>query len=162
MEVWRNGRMARPPVHTSIRPYVHTSAHPPLAPSMKSRFAYATLALAAAACTKAGMSPMSSGSGPDMSQPLVVAPSPDPRVGLKAGLQDAGEAIWNLRMVSHTPAPQGFAGVTNSDLAFSGTDVIQGNYNGFQIWDISDPAHPRLRDATLCPASQSDVSVYRN
>ncbi|HXT16370.1 MAG TPA: hypothetical protein VN706_12110 [Gemmatimonadaceae bacterium] len=118
----------------------------------------------AAACTKtSSTSVMQSGStGPDMSAPLVVAPSPDPRVDLKGGLQDAGEAIWNMRMVSHTPAPEGFAGITNSDLAFSGTDVIQGNYNGFQIWDISNPAQPRLRDATLCPASQSDVSVWKN
>ena len=100
--------------------------------------------------------------GPDMSAPLVTAPSPDPRVGLSAGLQDAGEAIWNLEKVSHTPPPPDFAGVTNSDLAFHGSDVIQGNYNGFQIWDISDPAHPKLRDEKLCPASQSDVSVYKN
>jgi len=92
----------------------------------------------------------------------ISAPSPDPRVGLKAGLQDAGEAIWNLRMVSHTPAPEHFAGVTNSDLAFYGANVIQGNYNGFQIWDVSNPMQPRLRVAKLCPASQSDVSVYRN
>lgn len=99
---------------------------------------------------------------PDLSTPLVTAPSPDPRVGLKAGLQDAGEAIWNMRMVSHVQSPQGFAGVTNSDLAFTGTNVIQGNYNGFQIWDISDPTQPRLRTAKLCPASQSDVSVYKH
>ena len=98
--------------------------------------------------------------GPDMSKPLVMAPSPDPRVGLKAGLNDAGEAIWNLQKVSHTPPPEGFVGVTNSDLAFIGNDVIQGTYNGFQIWDVSDPAHPRLRESTICPASQSDVSVY--
>ena len=106
-------------------------------------------------------SPMQQGM-PDMSAPLLAAPSPDPRVGLKAGLQDAGEAIWNVRKVSHTPAPQGFAGITNSDLAFHGTNVIQGNYNGFQIWDVSNPAAPRLRESTLCPASQSDVSVYKN
>ncbi len=99
---------------------------------------------------------------PDMSAPLITAPSPDPRVGLKAGLQDAGEAIWNLRKVSHTPSPEGFAGITNSDLAFYGTNVIQGNYNGFQIWDVSNPAAPRLRDSMLCPASQSDVSVWTN
>ncbi len=86
-------------------------------------------------------SPMQQG-GPDMSAPLIAAPSPDPRVGLKAGLQDAGEAIWNVKKVSHTPAPQGFAGVTNSDLAFYGTNVIQGNYNGFQIWDVSNPSAP--------------------
>ncbi|HEV8215125.1 MAG TPA: hypothetical protein VGP95_04800 [Gemmatimonadaceae bacterium] len=97
-----------------------------------------------------------------MSAPLLKAPDPDPRVGLKAGLQDAGSAIWNLRMVSHVPSPQGFAGITNSDLAFHRQSVIQGNYNGFQIWDISNPASPRLRTSKICPASQSDVSVYQN
>src|SRR5690348_1973994 len=97
---------------------------------------------------------------PDLSQPLVTPPSPDPRVGLKAGLQDAGEAIWNMRMVSHVQSPQGFAGITNSDLALYQQNVIQGNYNGFQIWDISNPSAPRLRTGKLCPASQSDVSVY--
>ena len=97
-----------------------------------------------------------------MSAPLVTAPSPDPRVGLKAGLQDAGEAIWNMRKVSHSQSPEGFAGITNSDLAFSGTNVIQGNYNGFQIWNIANPSAPKLRVAKICPASQSDVSVYKN
>ncbi len=76
---------------------------------------------------------------------------PDPRVGLKAGLQDAGSAIWNMRMISHTPPPSDFAGITNSDLGFSGTNVIQGNYNGFEIWDIANPARPRLRIGTLVP-----------
>ena len=99
---------------------------------------------------------------PDMSAPLIAAPSPDPRVGLKAGLQDAGEAMWNVRKISHTPPAEGFAGITNSDLGFSGTNVIQGNYNGFQIWDISNPSRPSLRIGTICPASQSDVSVYKH
>jgi hypothetical protein len=52
--------------------------------------------------------------------------------------------------------------VSNSDLAFMGNYVFQGNYNGFQVWDISDPANPVLRTGYLCPASQSDVSVYKN
>jgi hypothetical protein len=89
-------------------------------------------------------------------------PSPDPRVGLKAGLFDAGEAIWNMRVLSKTPSPPGFLGVTNSDLAFVGKYALQGNYNGFQVWDISNPSAPTLVKAYLCPASQSDVSVYRN
>jgi len=75
---------------------------------------------------------------------------------------DAAEAIWNLRVVSKTPPPPSFAGVTNSDLAFLGKYAIQGNYNGWQIWDISDPAKPVLATAYVCPASQSDVSVYQN
>lgn len=87
-------------------------------------------------------------------------PSPDPRVGLKAGLFDAGDAIWNLEMVSQTPPPKDFIGVTNSDLAFKDNYAIQGNYNGFMVWDISNPASPELVVDFLCPASQSDVSVY--
>src|SRR5512143_723777 len=132
-------------------------------PAAGSVIASMVIAGCAAGTSTTSMSPVASSlPSPDISAPLVMAPSPDPRVGLKAGLQDAGEAIWNLQKVSHTPAPEHFAGVTNSDLGFTGTNVIQGNYNGFQIWDISNPTQPRLRIATLCPASQSDVSVYKN
>jgi hypothetical protein len=99
---------------------------------------------------------------PDLSKPLITAPSPDPRVGLKAGLQDAGSAIWNMKLIGHVPSDSPFYRITNSDLAFSGNNVIQGNYNGFQIWNISDPTSPKLRIGKLCPASQSDVSVYKN
>ena len=89
-------------------------------------------------------------------------PTPDPRVGLSAGLFDAGEAIWNLRMVSVTPPEEPFVGKTNSDLAFTGNYAIQGNYDGIQVWDISDPANPVSVVTYVCPASQSDVSVYDN
>jgi hypothetical protein len=90
------------------------------------------------------------------------APSPDPRVGLRAGKFNAAEAAWNIRLLS-TNAPQGqFMGSTNSDLAFLGNYAVQGNYNGYQIWDISDPRHPTLKLGNYCPASQSDVSVYKN
>src|SRR5262245_41896330 len=89
-------------------------------------------------------------------------PSPDPRIGLKAGVEDAGQAIWNLRLLSHTQMPAAFEGGINSDLAFTGNYAIQGNFAGFQIWDIANPAKPALADGYVCPASQSDVSVYRN
>ena len=61
-------------------------------------------------------------------------PTPDPRVGLEPGMFDAGEAIWNLRMLSTTPPPEEFVGTTNSDLAFTGNHAIQGNYDGIQVW----------------------------
>ncbi len=86
----------------------------------------------------------------------------DPRVGLEAGLFDAEEAIWNLNMVTTVPPSENFIGVTNSDLAFKGNYVFQGNYNGIQIWDVSDPSTPILAKEYVCPASQSDVSVYEN
>ena len=88
------------------------------------------------------------------------APSPDPRVGLRAGLFDAEEAIWNLELVSSTPPAPDFVGITNSDLAFTDNYAIQGNYNGMQIWNIEDPRQPLLVTGYVCPASQSDVSVF--
>jgi LVIVD repeat len=94
--------------------------------------------------------------------PAAAQGTSDPRVGLRAGMMDAAEATWNLRVVSKTPPAQGFVGSTNSDLAFLGRYAIQGNYNGWQIWDISNPASPTLARGFLCPASQSDVSVYGN
>ena len=107
----------------------------------------------------ASMAPAASGS----LVPLrVTPPSPDPRVGLRAGLFDAGEAAWNLRLLSATPPPPAFVGVTNSDLAFTGNYAIQGNYNGIQVWDISNPGSPSLVVDYVCPASQSDVSVFGN
>lgn len=87
-------------------------------------------------------------------------PTPDPRVGLSGGLFDAEDAIWNLNMISTTPPPPNFIGAFNSDLAFKDNYAIQGNYNGFMVWDISNPESPDLVIDFLCPASQSDVSVY--
>src|SRR3954471_17213419 len=89
-------------------------------------------------------------------------PIPDPRVGLRAGTENAAQAAWNLRLLSHTPPSEKFVGVTNSDLAFLGNYAIQGNYNGYEVWDISNPARPALTTAYHCPASQSDVSTYGN
>ena len=88
------------------------------------------------------------------------APSPDPRVGLAPGLFDAEETIWNLKLVSTSPTPEDFIGAMNTDLAFKDNYAIQGNYNGFIVWDISNPAQPVIVKDFLCPASQSDVSVY--
>src|SRR6266508_3590234 len=91
-----------------------------------------------------------------------VAPTPDPRVGLKPGLKNAGHASWNLRLINNTPPSEKFVGSTNSDLAFYKNFVIQGNYNGYEVWDITSPSRPTLKAAYFCPASQSDVSVFRN
>jgi hypothetical protein len=90
------------------------------------------------------------------------APSPatDPRNNLKPGLFDAGEFTSNLRVLAKVQSPKGFLGETNSDLAFTGNYVIQGNYNGPVVWDISNPSSPTLVVAYECPASQNDVSVY--
>ena len=95
------------------------------------------------------------------------APSPDPRIGLKAGWWDAGQAAWNMALVSTTPPSPNFLNradpgdqrVWNSDLAFTGTYVIQGNFAGYQVWDVANPKSPTLKTWYLCIGSQSDVSV---
>ncbi|MGH7444892.1 MAG: LVIVD repeat-containing protein, partial [Longimicrobiales bacterium] len=113
----------------------------------------------AAACAPAMATPEAPAPSVNTS---TAAPSPDPRVGLGAGLTTAEEAIWNLRVLSETPPSEPFIGVTNSDLAFTGDYAIQGSYDGFQVWDISNPSQPMLAEGFVCPASQSDVSVYHN
>jgi hypothetical protein len=89
----------------------------------------------------------------------------DPRDGLKAGRLDAGEAISGMKKVSFTGKPAAFdtaRGLTfaNSDLAFGGKYVYQGNFAGFSIWDVGDPAKPVLMSAVSCITSQGDPSVY--
>jgi hypothetical protein len=120
----------------------------------------------------------------------------DPRVGLKAGLYDAGEASSGLQRLISLPKPAGFApdvasiaafdalpappppppgtppargpqggpranyGGTNSDLAFVGTTLFVGNYNGINFYDISNPAKIKLITSVVCPGGQGDVSVY--
>jgi len=120
----------------------------------------ATTAIGFSACSSSQPS-MSTAASP-MPMEAEEMPMLDPRIGLGAGLFDAEEAIWNLSMLSTTPPSGEFVGVTNSDLAFTGPYAIQGNYNGIQVWDISNPSAPTLVTGYVCPASQSDVSVAQN
>jgi len=50
----------------------------------------------------------------------------------------------------------------NSDIAFQGNHLFQGNFYGMSIYDISDPAKTRLLTTMVCPGGQGDVSVYGN
>lgn len=124
------------------------------------------VAVVAAACATASNAPMDGVDatgvigGTPMPDMPTAPPSPDPRVGLDPGFDNAGEASWNMSLLANRISPENFVGETNSDLAFSGDLVFQGNYNGYQVWDISDPSDPTLVTVNLCPASQSDVSVY--
>jgi hypothetical protein len=91
----------------------------------------------------------------------------DPRNGLSAGLHDAGVAIKGMRLLSSPRKPAAFdtaRGLTfvNSDLAFRGTLVYQGNFAGFSIWDVKNPAQPVLVSVVPCITSQGDPSIYGN
>jgi hypothetical protein len=89
-------------------------------------------------------------------------------VGLKAGIKDPGVAAWNMRLVSNTWTSAPFAvspgdfRYMNSDLAFKGSYVFQGNFQGLQAWDVSNPEQVKQVFELVCPGAQNDVSVYRN
>jgi hypothetical protein len=51
---------------------------------------------------------------------------------------------------------------SNSDLAFAGNYLFQGNFYGVNIFDISHPANATLLTSMVCPGGQGDVSVYKN
>jgi hypothetical protein len=51
---------------------------------------------------------------------------------------------------------------SNSDLAFEGDHLFQGNFYGMNIYDISNPAQTTLLTSMVCPGGQGDVSVYKN
>jgi hypothetical protein len=100
----------------------------------------------------------------------------DPRIGLKAGMYDAGEAASGLMRLTSIPKPPAFippppkpgehedprAGLTyaNSDLAFQGNHAFMGNFYGVTMYDIADPAKAKLLTTLVCPGGQGDVSVY--
>jgi hypothetical protein len=122
----------------------------------------------------------------------------DPRVGLKPGLYDAGEAAMGIKHLVFLKKPTAFQlsstqaddpvvqktldtlGVNkakipklmqpviaqlafaNSDFAFQGTHLFQGNFYGVNIYDISNPANISLSTSLVCPGGQGDPSVYGN
>ncbi len=51
---------------------------------------------------------------------------------------------------------------SNSDMAFQGNYLFQGNFYGMNIYDISKPAETKLLTSMVCPGGQGDVSVYKN
>ena len=89
----------------------------------------------------------------------------DPRDALASGRLDAGVAAKGMSLVSFTTKPAQFdtaRGLTfaNSDLAFGGNYVYQGNFAGFTIWDVRDAAHPKIVSVIKCTTSQGDPSIY--
>ncbi|GGM59331.1 hypothetical protein GCM10011608_50540 [Micromonospora sonchi] len=68
----------------------------------------------------------------------------------------------NLTQIANVPKFGAFADESayNSDLAFQGDHVFAGNYNGFNVFDVSDPAAPQVVSQVVCPGGQGDPSVF--
>jgi hypothetical protein len=67
----------------------------------------------------------------------------------------------NLEPIGSSPHAPRASGVFNSDLAFWGDTAYQGNYDGFRIIDISDPANPaEVLNYDECRGNQGDVIIW--
>jgi hypothetical protein len=83
----------------------------------------------------------------------------DPKVQKTLGILGVGDASKMPKSRQLVIAQLAFA---NSDLAFQGNHLFQGNFYGVNIYDISDPSKTRLLTSVICPGGQGDVSVYKN
>ncbi|WP_326742664.1 LVIVD repeat-containing protein [Streptomyces sp. NBC_01768] len=114
-----------------------------------------------------------------MAGPAAATPDPGDRGAARTGVSAAQEAeaaaairngeIPGVDEIVHSSNITHLANVpkdalkgTNTDLAFQGKYAFAGNYDGFRIFDISDPRSPRTVSQVLCPGSQNDISVSGN
>jgi hypothetical protein len=83
----------------------------------------------------------------------------DPKVQETLGRMGIGNNAKMPKELKLVIAQLAFA---NSDLAFQGNHLFQGNFYGVNIFDISNPSNAALLTSMVCPGGQGDVSVYRN
>jgi hypothetical protein len=96
---------------------------------------------------------------PDAFQ-LGTADADDPKVQKLIGqLGIGGGAMKITKPLQLVIAELAFS---NSDLAFQGNHLFQGNFYGMNIYDISNPGQTTLLTSMVCPGGQGDVSVYKN
>ena len=83
----------------------------------------------------------------------------DPQVQKMLGMLGVGNSSKMPKELQLVIAQLAFA---NSDFAFQGTHLFQGNFYGVDIFDITNPAKTQLLTTLVCPGGQGDVSVYKN
>ncbi len=76
----------------------------------------------------------------------------------EAPFESDAETSANVTHVTNVPKSEVMDDF-NTDLAFTGDYAIGGNYNGFVVYDISEPESPAVVSEVLCPGGQGDVSV---
>src|SRR5690349_10589492 len=84
----------------------------------------------------------------------------DPKVQKVISQLGIGRMIEKLPKEMRLPIAQ--LAFANSDLAFQGNHLFQGNFYGVNIYDISNPSNTALLTSMVCPGGQGDVSVYKN
>jgi hypothetical protein len=94
-------------------------------------------------------------------------------LGLPSAANHATRPSERMEALGHSPHPANFADLldpakaptvhVNSDLAFWGNTAFNGNYNGFRVIDITNPANPvEITWYNQCNGGQGDVVVWEN
>lgn len=128
--------------------------------------------------------------GASVASAQVQAIPADERTELTSGIYDAGEASSGLALEHSVAPPPGFfdpdaifappttreeaeamranppryspLALANTDMAVSGGRLFVGNFNGFNIYDITGSGEPELIVSVVCPGGQGDLSVHGN
>ncbi|MEU1088665.1 hypothetical protein ABZ401_17845 [Streptomyces sp. NPDC005892] len=95
------------------------------------------------------------------------AVSADTRAEAEAAITDGGipgvdEIVHSANIEHLANVPKDALLGLNTDLAFQGKYAFAGNFDGFRIFDISNPKKPKTVAQVLCPGSQNDISVSGN
>lgn len=128
--------------------------------------------------------------GASVASAQVQAIPADERTELTSGIYDAGEASSGLALEHSVAPPPGFfdpdaifappttreeaeamranppryspLALANTDMAVSGGRLFVGNFNGFNIYEITGSGEPELIVSVVCPGGQGDLSVHGN
>ncbi|MER5896623.1 hypothetical protein [Streptomyces sp. NPDC001876] len=89
-----------------------------------------------------------------------VSQQAEARAAIESGEIPGVDEIVHSDNITHVAnVPKDALKGTNSDLVFQGKYAFAGNYDGFRIFDISNPKSPSTVAQVLCPGSQNDISV---
>ena len=93
--------------------------------------------------------------------PAQLPSTTDPRANLAPGMDNAGVAARGMSLLAHVNKPAAHAAGSdraglrhrraNSDIAFQGNYAFVGNFNGFTIYDITNPSAPTLKTVGRLP-----------
>ncbi|MGW7202537.1 LVIVD repeat-containing protein [Streptomyces sp. NPDC054837] len=102
------------------------------------------------------------GDGPTVGEEVSRSTEAEVRAAIADGEIPGKDEIVHSDNIEHVAnSPKALASL-NSDLAFQGKYAFSGNFDGFVIYDISDPKAPKTVSQVLCPGSQNDISVSGN
>ncbi|GHG45992.1 LVIVD repeat-containing protein [Streptomyces hydrogenans] len=136
--------------------------------SPRSRFRRIGAATAAAGLLAALLATGTAAATPDPGDAPVQTPvsaerAAEARSAIRSGEIPGVDEIVRTDNIAHLAnVPKDALKSLNTDLAFQGRYAFAGNYDGFRIFDISDPKSPKTVAQVLCPGSQNDISVSGN